>query len=296
MKSMTGFGQAVGTLPSSFGVRAEISSINRKQLEAKVTLPRELSCHEIEIRNRVGQRVSRGSVSVKIDLVNSAGVGIVPSGAKINFSMASDLYRQAKELAGILKSDQVISVSDLLLIPGVVEVTSADFHLPEFEKVLFQTLDAALDQLIGMRAAEGLNLKHDIADRITFLRNCLAQILEPVKCNPVLQQERLLQRLKDSGLTQDPGDERFLKEVVFFLDRADVSEEITRLNSHFTQFDTLLSEDEKPVGRSLDFLVQETFREINTLGNKAASVEVSPVIVKMKTELEKIREQVQNVE
>ena len=147
-----------------------------------------------------------------------------------------------------------------------------------------------------MRNAEGEALRQDLAGRMDFLRNKLnairpfaAGITERIK-------QRLLEKLEAENLAADPHDERLLRELLFYADRADVTEEITRLESHFGQFASFLNNDHEPVGRSLDFLVQEMFREITTLGNKAGSSDISPLVVAFKAELEKIREQVQNVE
>ena len=158
-----------------------------------------------------------------------------------------------------------------------------------------QTLEQAIAEYTTMRETEGNTLKADFLDRIAVLENLLGQIEPMIRFLDIHIRKRLEEKLKNANLPIDTNDERLLKEVLFYADKADVTEEITRLNSHICQFKNFLN-DEKPVGRSLDFLLQEFFREITTLGNKAGASEVSPLVVAFKSELEKLREQIQNVE
>ena len=154
----------------------------------------------------------------------------------------------------------------------------------------------ALAELIRAKEGEGTRLLADIRMRMDLLKAALEQIIPLTAAMPKLMYEKLLARIKEWDFTTvDPDDDRFLRELVFYADKLDVTEEITRLKSHFQHFDQLTASAE-PAGRQLDFMVQEIFREINTLGNKASCAEVSPLIVTMKTELEKIREQIQNIE
>ena len=147
-----------------------------------------------------------------------------------------------------------------------------------------------------MRTREGENLKRDILGRIGVMETLVDEIRPLAAQLPAIQKERLFKRLKEFDLSIEDTDERILREAVIYGDKLDVTEEITRLRSHFTNFRKLADEPDTPVGRSLDFMVQEIFRECNTLGNKAGSTEISPRVVMLKTELEKIREQVQNIE
>jgi len=298
MKSMTGFGQASGSRTALPGciLKVEISSINRKQLEIKSVLPRELAVSEGKVRTLASQKINRGNVVLRADFVNNSGTKDYLNRVRINTELAEKIYRQAEELELKLGLKTSLSVADLLVIPGMVEGVEMNCDESELENLLLETTSAALERLLEARQAEGDKLKIDLAERLEILRKTLAEIEPLVKQNPMIQQEKLLQKLKESGVVTDPSDERFLREIVIFADKADVSEEITRLKSHFSHFNNILNDMENPVGRTLDFMVQEIFREITTLGNKAASVEVSPLIVKMKTELEKIREQVQNIE
>ena len=189
-----------------------------------------------------------------------------------------------------------IAVEELLRLPGALtEETFAPGEAPELENALLTAFDEALAEFLRMRTAEGEHLKRDFEQRLVLLESLLAQI-EPLTSGiPAAVKARLLEKIAAERLPVDSSDERLLKEVLFYADKADVTEEITRLRSHFAQFRRLLAQTE-PAGRSMDFLMQEFFREITTLGNKAGIPAVSPLVVAFKSEVEKLREQIQNVE
>ncbi len=296
MKSMTGFGRASGgciaALPAGF--RAEVSSVNRRQFEMKFVMPREISCYEASLRSVLTPLVSRGAVTVRVDLVRQEGSSSART--RINETLVKELLSDAEALQSELALPGRLTISDMLSLPGVVEISETDFTLPGVEEALRRVVLEAAENMLKHRETEGANLKADMEKRLRILEETLEEIIPLAARIPTLQQERLLQRVRESGMTADPQDERFLRELVIFSDRADVTEEITRLKSHFSHFSALMETSSEPVGRTLDFMVQEMFREINTLGNKALSIEISPRIVSMKTELEKIREQVQNIE
>ena len=200
--------------------------------------------------------------------------------------------RRARREAGL---DHEVQVEQLMMIPGVVAAARPDAQSPGMAAAYEQALRAALDGYREMREHEGAALKNDLESRERLLESLLAEI-EPLaaEMNAGIK-ARLLARLEEEKIPVPGDDERLLKEVLFYADKADVTEEITRLHSHFGQFRRFLAES-KPVGRSLDFLMQEMFREITTLGNKAGVPAVSPLVVAFKSELEKLREQIQNVE
>ena len=195
-------------------------------------------------------------------------------------------------------SDQTTEVNLELLtrIPGVLKI---DPKIPDADNIwatLKSATEQALNGLISMRETEGNHLLQDLTDRINTMRESLSQIQSKASELPAKHRQVLMDRLQQAGLEQiDLNDERILKELVLFADKSDISEEITRLESHFEHFNTLCA-NQKQVGRSLDFLAQEMFREINTIGSKASNHEIAHVVVSLKTELEKFREQVQNLE
>jgi uncharacterized protein (TIGR00255 family) len=291
MKSMTGFGNAECRSETGIIVRVDIVSYNKKQLDLRVLLAKELIALDPLTRKIVSSRVARGAISVRAEV--TASDSAVDKHVKINSKLAGAYVEQAKQLKQRLNLSGEIDINQILTLPGVIEELSVE-HLLD-EKTFVVTLNKALDIFIKMREQEGKVLEKDIRERCKNLIGIINEI-EPLSVEiPALHQARLTENMKLAGLEIDLNDERILKEVVVFSDRYDVSEEITRLNSHFLQCEALLSKDE-PIGRAFEFLIQEIQREINTLGTKAANSNISPLVLVFKTELEKIREQIQNVE
>lgn len=295
MKSMTGFGHGVHCDPlADLTFNVEISSINRKQLDIRASLPSELSALEIRLRNLIAERLHRGAVNVKVTV--QLGPSATKSAVTLNEALLEALVDKARNLGAKLGIGSEIQLKDFLALPGVINVGGPDYTMPDVENAFSHAITLALDSLLEMKTNEGTNMAADIRQRLEILRNTVNEI-EPLAAGiSGIQRDKLLQRLESAGLPLDMNDERILREVVIYSDRADVTEEITRLHSHFSQFYSYLANKSEAVGRSLDFLIQEINREVTTLGNKAAGCEISPLVVKMKTELEKIREQVQNIE
>lgn len=293
MRSMTGFGRAERFRDDLHcGFKAELSSINKKQFELKFSIPRELAPHEMALRAFLAEKLVRGSVTLRIELVScGGGPGILqadPSRAEILLESAR-AFQKKHGLPG------EITISDLLSVPDAFSVQSADLENPEIAGILFETVGAALENMLKLKESEGENLKRDLLARIDRMEQLVREIEPLASVLPELQKQKLYRRLKELELLSDCNDDRLLREAVIYGDKLDVAEEITRLASHFANFRKLASES-GAVGRSLDFLVQEIFRECNTLGNKVPTTEISPKVVQLKTELEKIREQVQNIE
>lgn len=292
---MTGFGSAAGT-SAELGVslRAEISSINRKQFELKCALPREISIYENSLRRLIAGKVNRGSLLLRVELIPCVP-GNDPASGSLNDVLARRLCEKARELAQETGLDPAVTAA-VLTVPAVSEGLSALPNGPELEQMLLKTVSDAVDDLYRMRTTEGMRLCEDLKARLALLESTLTEIEPLVAELPKQQYERLLARVREAGFVADCSDERFLRELVIFTDKSDVTEELVRLKSHFAHFRELADREEEAAGRSLDFLMQEIFREVNTLGNKAPLPEVSRRIVTMKTEVEKMREQVQNVE
>ena len=291
MKSMTGFGSATATdATTGIGLKAEISSINKKQFELKLGLSRELSMYEIPLRSLVSEKIARGSITLRIDFLP----GVIEE-HPVDFFRLRTVYKAAKEFQKENNIPGEITISDLLSLPDAVSASANDYSDPVYLKLLTDAVSGALNNLLTMRNHEGEKLKTDLLDRIAFMEETVRKIQPMAAKLPEVQKAKLFEKLKDLEIPIDENDERLLKEAVIFADKLDVTEEITRLFCHFNHF-RKLADSENAVGRSLDFLVQEIFRECNTLGTKAASTEISPLIVDLKTELEKIREQVQNIE
>ena len=291
MKSMTGFGSATATdTTTGIGLKAEISTINKKQFELKLGLSRELAMYEIPLRSLVSEKIARGSVTLRIDFLPGT-----MEEKTLDFSKLRLVYDAAKKFQMENNIPGEITISDLLSLPDAAAAAATDYSDPLYLKLLTEAVSGSLENLLKMRLHEGEKLKADLLKRIDFMEQTVEKIRPLAAKLPELQKAKLIEKIKDLDIPVDTNDERILKEAVIFADKLDVTEEITRLSCHFNHF-RKLSASETAVGRSLDFLVQEIFRECNTLGTKAASTEISPLIVALKTELEKIREQVQNIE
>ena len=290
MRSMTGFGKADGQYGDNLFFSIEISSVNRKQLEIRCSLPPELSGFESLIRQKTGSFISRGSVNVKVMLRKSGSAN-----QKIDTAFLSELVAAALEVRKARGLSCEVNVEQLMSVPNVIVSSGENLDLEGMTEAFSAALVAAGEDFTAMRAREGEALKVDLSGRTDFLEELLRQI-EPLAAKvPETARKRLYCKLAAEKLPVEPNDELFAREMLFYLDKSDVSEEVTRLKSHFSQLRKFLDSNE-PAGRGMDFLLQEFFREITTLGNKAPSPELSALVVKFKTELEKLREQVQNVE
>ncbi len=290
---MTGYGRGEGAL-SGAKVAVELSSVNRKQSEISLYLPRELEPLETRVREEINRRIARGRIVAKValDLSDEAGLG----GVELNVPLAKAYAKKLTELASELKLKEAVTLELLMRVPGVLrtdgEFSKADIFWPPLEKALAK----ALNELVRMREQEGANLLEDLRQRVATMQKLAGRIHKYAPQMVKNYRRQLQARIKAAGLEYPgPEDERLLKEVVYFADRSDISEELTRLQSHFHQFE-IYAKSSDPVGRTLDFLAQEMNREINTMGAKATDSLVSREIVRLKAELEKFREQVQNVE
>ena len=291
MKSMTGYGRGE-CARDGFKITAELGAVNRRQSEISVNLPRELEMLEAPVRDAINARVARGRVTARIT-IHAAGGKI---SARINVPLAKAYAAELNRLAKQLKLSGGVSLDHIVRAPGVFqsdeELAGAETVLPVVEKALRQGLDA----LVKMREREGAHLSRDLTARIEIMRCAVEKIQKQAPLTAENYRRHLLERIKSAGIEAiAPDDERLLKEVVVFADRSDISEELTRLQSHFQQFEDCRKAKE-PVGRTLDFLAQEMNREINTIGSKANDALISREVVTLKAELERFREQAQNVE
>ena len=288
---MTGFGRG-SAATDTWQAGVEISAVNRKQAEVVVQAPRELNELDARIRKAVLAVVSRGRIQVSINIERS-----VLSGAdfQVDTALALAFSKGFSALEKIVGYPVSPTASDFLRQPGIIACGNGNTDAEAVWLAVEPALSDALAQLAAMRESEGNHLKSDFLTRLETLVSFARKIAAEAPGRPVRQREMLHKRLRDAGLELDPADERVVKEIALFADRCDVSEEITRLDSHFAKFREYLDAAEPP-GRALDFLCQELFREFNTIGSKANDASIAQTIVEAKTELEKIREQVQNVE
>jgi uncharacterized protein (TIGR00255 family) len=292
MKSMTGYGWG-DAAQNGFKITVELSSVNRKQSEISINLPRELEVLEAQIRDEINRRIARGRVTARVTLHGKKGES---ASVRINVDLAEAYTKQLRDLARRLKLAGDVTLDQLVRAPGVFDsdedVPDAEDFWPAVDKALKQ----ALEMMVAMREKEGGHLRKDLVKRMDTMRKSARTVQKRAPQVQVRYREQLLERIQNAGLEAARiEEERLLKEIIFFADRSDISEETTRLQSHFKQFDDCVNSSE-PVGRTLDFLAQEMNREINTIGSKANDALISREVVVLKTELEKFREQAQNVE
>ncbi len=291
LKSMTGFGEGVATA-GGLRVVVELSSVNRKQLDINVSLPRNLVTLDAQMQNLIRAEFTRGRVSgiVRVELAEGS-MGSV----KIDRGLAAQYVAGIRQTAAALGLADDLGAESIARLPGVVSVEQDVLDADHVTTVLGEAMGKALHGLSRMRLAEGKALEKDLRDRLGLLEGMVKAIR---KLSPSVVSDyrtRLFQRLGEAGLGNLATDERIVKEIALYADRCDISEELTRLKSHLEQVRQLLRSPES-VGRTLDFLCQELFREINTVGSKANEVAITRHVVAFKTELERIREQVQNIE
>lgn len=290
---MTGYGRGEHT-QEGYKISAEVSTVNRRQAEINVYLPRELEALDARVRGEINRRVARGRVTARVTL--HAGESALAGQAQVNAALAKAYARELKKLAAELKISADLTLDTLVRAPGVFQADTALADADHFWPGIEKSIHAALDSCVKMRTREGTHLLKDLKARINTMRKAVTKIQKEAPAMVERYREQLRERIKNAGLPLPPDeDERLQKEIIYFADRSDISEELTRLQSHFQQFDDC-AKSEDPVGRTLDFLAQEMNREVNTVGSKASDSVIAREVVMLKTELEKFREQVQNVE
>lgn len=289
--SMTGFGHAQASR-EGLTVAVEVRTVNSRFLETSFRLPRTLSAREGDIRELVRKRLTRGKVmlnaTVERDNASELPVSINPSAARAYYRLLTEL-RTAVGLRETVKLDHLLRFSDVLETREAADADVAEWEL------FRQALDGALGALLSMRTQEGGELARDFRMRIGLLEEALGRVEHLARAQVPAERERLRERVREllDGRTAD--DDRLEMELVLLADRLDVTEELVRFRSHNKFFLEAVAGPE-PAGRRLNFLLQEMNREANTIGSKTASAEIAHVIVGVKEELERLREQIQNIE
>lgn len=288
---MTGYGRGEAD-HNGAKVTVELNSVNRKQSEFVINLPHEFSGLEGRVRQTLNERLSRGRTSVSISYEQGS------KGRRelaLDIALARSYHDAMRALQKELGAPGEITIGTILQAPGVVRFSENDVDAECVWPAIHAALAAALGALIRMREREGKHLATDLRQRLKLMRDRIKEVSKRFPGVVKRYRDSLRERINKAGLELASDDERLLKEIAIFADRSDVSEELTRLDSHFTQFAEQLRKEE-PVGRTLEFITQEIFRELNTLGAKANDAAISQHVVVCKAELEKIREQIQNVE
>ncbi len=290
MKSMTGFGRASAPL-GTHTLTAQVSSVNRKTLDLTVKLPDEWESLEPLINDLVRKYAVRGKVHVDLELTGADG----SQGLSWDEVAAGDALTK---LAAFAAKQGVAFQPTSELLWQVANSQRKSTTVPAVEVaqfVVLSTLESALKSFAEMRIREGTTLLTDFLARVTIVQNHATIIAERAPQVPKNYREQLMQRLRQAGLELDLNDERVLKEIALFADRCDIAEELTRLRSHFEQFTALLKSGGE-MGRKSEFILQEMGREVHTIGSKANDLVISRNVIELKNELERIREQIANVE
>lgn len=290
MKSMTGFGRA--SLESNDkNYIIEIKTVNNKYSDITVKSPKRLSFMEDKIRKQIANRITRGKVEVSVSFFDFSNKS---KNVVLNKEIAKEYIKQLREIADENNLSENISVVEIAKLPDILNSIDSD-NDEEIAGEALKCLNMALDSLIEMRKAEGENIKQDLLVRIERVQNLVDKIAENSKGIVEEYVSKLEKRVKEILKTDVVDENRIAQEAVIYADKTSIEEELTRLNSHIVQFKELVNSD-GPVGKKLDFMIQEMNRETNTIGSKAGSGEITKAVIDLKVELEDIREQIQNIE
>ena len=291
IKSMTGYGRAREVL-NKRDITVEVRSVNNRYLDCTVKMPRMYAFAEDTVKQHVQKAISRGKVDVFITVdASAADVAKVT----VNREVAAQYAAALHELAEVCGTESHVTPETLSRFPDVLTVTKADEDLETVSADLCVVLDKALAAYNEMRAVEGAKLAEDIGNRLVFIENYTSQVEERSPQTVAEYRAKLTARMQEVLQSTSIDQQRILTEAAIYADKVAVDEETVRLRSHVAQLRTMLTSDE-PMGRKMDFLIQEVNRESNTIGSKCNDVAIAQVVVGLKAEVEKMREQVQNVE
>lgn len=293
LKSMTAYGRAsLNTKAGHFVI--EIQSVNRKFLEINVILPRQLSQFDVELKKWLMPHLARGQVSIK---VNVSFEEVIPFNVKPNLPFARQLKNAwdkiGKEL-GLEENEFRLSL--LENVEGLLSFEENQEEEENYRNILQQTLEVALKDFLHMKEQEGMVLQADIEQRIEKIRQSMQIIEQKAPFATKKYKEKLVARLEELLPGHVENEERVLREIALFAEKIDIAEEITRFYSHLAHFEELFLSTSLSVGKTMEFVLQELNREINTIGSKSSDLDIARAVIDIKSELERIREQIQNIE
>jgi uncharacterized protein (TIGR00255 family) len=291
MKSMTGFGRAE-IRRKDYSLQIELSAVNSRYLECIFRMPRILAGVESKIKETIGKDLSRGKLTITVNLDESPHK---TGAAAIDLEMAEAYYRQLKRLKKKLRLPGEVDLSQLVAQPELLVNPSRGLDEERLWPDLKKLLKAALTDLKKMRADEGRFLRRDMKKRLQGIKKLITAIEKQSPRNIAAYRKRLQKRIKDMGNGIELDPQRLAEEVTVYADRSDVSEECTRLKSHLALYNETL-ENSGDSGKRLNFILQEMGRESNTIGSKAVDSKTSALAIELKEEIEKLREQAQNIE
>lgn len=292
IRSMTGYGKGfLNTENREYQV--EIKSVNHRYLDINIKMPRTLSYLEEDIKKEISKKIKRGKIDVFITFENNSQEG---RNVKINKELAKVYINQLKELANEEKISDNIEVIDIAKFPDILTI-KIDEKDEKIKNEIIQATKDATEKIVEMKNIEGEKIAQDLLTRIEKIESKIAEISK--KSTGLIEEYvvKLEKRIKEILKSEEVDKSRLAQEVVIYADKCSVEEEITRLKSHIYQFKNLLSDNKnETIGKKLDFIIQEMNRETNTIGSKANNLEITNGVIDIKTELEDIREQVQNIE
>ena len=291
IKSMTGYGRNEWSVHGRT-LTVEVKSVNNRYLDCNVRLPRIYICAEDGVQRKVKQTISRGKVDVYVNIENNSEDAI---SVTLNQSVAAGYFSALQAMADTFQLSGEISIALLSRFPDVFRVDKIPEDLEELAADIQQAAEGALQDFDSMRSREGQKLADDLQERLVTLERYIGSVEERSPQTVADYRARLTAKLQEVLEDRQVDEGRVLTEAAIFADKVAVAEETVRLRSHIEQFRSMLVEG-SPVGRKLDFLIQEMNRETNTIGSKCNDLEISTIVVNMKSEIEKIREQVQNIE
>ncbi|MGN0632804.1 MAG: YicC/YloC family endoribonuclease [Oscillospiraceae bacterium] len=291
IKSMTGFGRERAEFEQR-EVLVEIRSVNHRFYEFSARTPRAYGYLDEKLKSLLGGKITRGKVEVSVYLYNKEGVN---ANITVNRDIAHGYIDALREAAPEFALNDDLQLSNILRLPDLFTVVKTQENEEEVWEQVKQTAEKALEKFIEMRETEGVKMRDDISSRLDYLENAVKIIEERSPKVTEAYRERLYAKICELVADRNIDESRILTEAAIFSEKTAVDEETVRLHSHIAQFRTLIESGE-PVGRKLDFLVQEMNREVNTTGSKCSDLDITKLVVDMKSEIEKIREQIQNIE
>lgn len=292
IKSMTGFGRSQIN-ENGYAISCEIKGVNHRYLDPHIRMPRRYGLLEDKVKEELKKNIHRGRLEISINIEKTRES---TRNIKVDKELAMAYYNSLKDLAENLDMHAVFSLIDIFRLPDVYNLEDAEEDLEITWLTLQKSLAEAIDGLMKMRLKEGRNLLADLLGRTDYILHEVSKLETRAPLLEKEYEEKLRNKIKEMISLESIDENRILQEVAIFSDRVSITEEIVRLQSHVKQFNETLTNSDEAIGRKSDFLVQEMFREINTVASKANDIEMSQIVINVKAELEKIREQLQNIE
>lgn len=291
IKSMTGFG-AGDAETADFKVHIEVKAVNQRFLETNYHMPYSMNMFENQLTKKIKEYASRGKLDINIRFQDLRDKAVT---VKVDKGLVAAYGQALQEISSQLELSAPVTAAQIASYPDVLKLNEENADLEAAQPVLMQAMEQALESFVAMREAEGQNIQRDLLARIVTLENFVGELEKLAPEIVAAYRQRLENLLREYLAKEDIDESRIIQEVALFTDKVNYTEETVRLRSHFEQFRQIITAGE-PVGRKLDFLIQEMNREINTVASKANSAGAAQFVVDVKSEIEKIREQIQNIE